>query len=530
MNLRKALAVLSKSSPYAVTTAGEIVDPQLKAIKDYLYVETDIETAFKTKLENITDNEVIFLCGSSGDGKSEILTRYSNTFEHIADFHLDATHSFDPSLTGIDTLNQCFETQRRTRRPLVIGINIGMLANFEREGSDDHQEVKSAISQFLDGNKTSLSRFSFFDFESFPKFTISGSEVSSRFFRSLLDKVVRDDQNNVFRDFFNEALASKSDKKLVTNYILLRDRSIQKVVIELLLNVRIRQDQFITARMLLDFIYCILTGPGYIFDNLFSGGDNELLQSMATLDPSVIRNREIDQFILNRTLDIADDDFQAFFSEVKNKYLISGQLKPFSIIRLFYLLKQTTLENSFHKHFHASFHEEGEHLYRDIWGMHQNYCGEKEDRTKLRKFYDEIIFSAINLYANRNAPYLPKDQFYLSRHGSCDLASEIELSVSYKDIEADECNDIHCFHLHLSVNESKLPPVPINVNLLSLMIDVVGGYRPNKHDKNSVVLLEELVSSITSQVGNSDVIYLYRNGQRIKVKAHNDGEIRVSGL
>ncbi|BBB31486.1 DNA phosphorothioation-dependent restriction protein DptF [Neptunomonas japonica] len=529
MDLRKALAVLSKSSPNAVTTAGEIIDPELRAIKNYLYVETEIEVVFKQELNDIQENDVIFLCGSSGDGKSEILTRYSEKHEKLVDFHLDATHSFDPSHTAIDTLNDRFTKQKTSRRPLVIGINIGMLANFEREGADEHCTVKAAIKQFLNTQESS-DRFTFLDFEAFPKFKIEGTEVSSAFFNALLDRVVRDDQGNKFRDCFNQALALNQDKKLIANVLLLRDRSVQKVVVELLLNARIRQDQFVTARMLLDFIYCILTGSGYLFDNLFKGGDNELLKAMVAFDPSVIRNRDIDRFILNRTLDIEDTEYQLFIDEIEAKYSVIGTLQASSAIRLFYLLKQTGIEHNYHKKFKSSFHEKGELLYREIWALHRNYAGDKEDKIKLRRFYDDVVFAAIELYANRNAPYLSKDEFYLSSHGSCDLASEIELSVNHEAIEGAACKDIHAFYLHFSVNDKKLEPLPVNVNLLTLMLDVVEGYRPNKHDKNSVVLLDELVSHITSLVSNTEVLYLYRDGQRVKVKAHTDGDIRVSGL
>ncbi|WP_068740388.1 DNA phosphorothioation-dependent restriction protein DptF, partial [Oleiphilus sp. HI0117] len=88
------------------------------------------------------------------------------------------------------------------------------------------------------------------------------------------------------------------------------DSRIQKVVIELLLSARIRKDQFITTRMLLDFIYCILTGPGYLFDNLFNGGDNELLGALAEFDPSLIRNRQLDLFVLHRSLEFEDAGYR----------------------------------------------------------------------------------------------------------------------------------------------------------------------------------------------------------------------------
>jgi DNA phosphorothioation-dependent restriction protein DptF len=53
MDLRQALSVLSKSSPYAVST--ERLD------------------LISTELDNI---KIIFLCGSSGDGKLEMRSRH----------------------------------------------------------------------------------------------------------------------------------------------------------------------------------------------------------------------------------------------------------------------------------------------------------------------------------------------------------------------------------------------------------------------------------------------------------------------
>ena len=290
MDLRKALSVLSKSSPYAVATASELEGTEFDELKKCLYVETDIEKSFKKKLNNIQPNEIIFLCGSSGDGKSEILTKYKKQYEQYVDFHLDATHSFEPKMSAIDTLDRVLRKHAKTSRALVIGINIGMLGNYEREGSDEHETVKQAVKVFLEHRRYEEGLYTFLDFESFPKFSINDGRVSSPFFSRLLDNVVRDDSSNKFRDYFNKADADNRDNILVANYKMLRNKHIQKVIIELLLNARMRKDQFVTARMLLDFIYCVFTEPNYLFDNLFNGGGNELLEVLAYFDPSVIRH------------------------------------------------------------------------------------------------------------------------------------------------------------------------------------------------------------------------------------------------
>ena len=95
--------------------------------------------------------EIVFLCGSSGDGKSEILTRCFSEFEQKYDFHLDATHSFAPNQSAIQALDEKFDDHNSGSKPLVLGINIGMLANYSNEGAERHQEIKSSIDHFLNG-------------------------------------------------------------------------------------------------------------------------------------------------------------------------------------------------------------------------------------------------------------------------------------------------------------------------------------------------------------------------------------------
>lgn len=533
MRLREALSALSKSSPYAVTTEGNGGNPEFQAIKDYLYVETDIERAFRHKLESIRSSEIIFLCGSSGDGKSEILTRYSQEYGSDIDFHLDATHSFDPSATAIDTLNEIFFKQRKSARPLVVGINIGMLANYQKDGNREHGDIRKAIDSFLENGESGHSRISFLDFEAFPKFTLNDGRISSSFFSQLLDRIVVDDQRNRFRDYLNNEISAGTDPVLVSNYLMLRDKHVQKVIIELLFNARIRQDQFVTARMLLDFAHNILTADGYLFDNLFAGGDNELAQVIQSFDPAMNRSRDLDFFIMNQALGIDDSEFDLYRQEMYNKYNLQELAEPVSAVRLLYLTRNTELANNYPANFRTVFDDRADRRYRKLWQFHQGLSDNPDYKREIRSFYNDVVFAAISRYANKSAPYLSKDEFYLSSHGRFDLASEIELSVNYKGIQKQPGKDIHSFNLHLCVNESNLKPFPMNINLLGLMLDVIDGYHPNKYDKNSVVLLDELVSQVAEYVGGSDTLYLFKDGMkdsRVKLKENHDDEIRVSGL
>ncbi len=136
ITLRKALGVLAKSSSFSVTTETHRQKDVFDELKEQLFVKQEIEEELQRYLDTATPGEIIFLCGSSGDGKSEILTRCKSDpqYQQKFSFHLDATHSFAPQQSAIDALNDLFENHHSQSYPLLIGINTGMLANFAREG------------------------------------------------------------------------------------------------------------------------------------------------------------------------------------------------------------------------------------------------------------------------------------------------------------------------------------------------------------------------------------------------------------
>ncbi|MFT6777454.1 MAG: DNA phosphorothioation-dependent restriction protein DptF [Paraglaciecola sp.] len=165
MDLRQALSVLSKSSPYAVATER---DYSLNTIRDdikkYLYIEMPIEKEVKIAITGISQGQrrVVFLCGSSGDGKSEILTACKKIFSSRVKFHLDATHSFKPNEDAIQTLDKVFQEFEETAVPLVVGINTGMLGNYAEEGNNEF--FKKCIQAYLnEGTQSDV--FHFINFE-----------------------------------------------------------------------------------------------------------------------------------------------------------------------------------------------------------------------------------------------------------------------------------------------------------------------------------------------------------------------------
>ncbi len=52
------------------------------------------------------------------------------------------------------------------------------------------------------------------------------------------------------------------------------------------------------------------------------------------------------------------------------------------------------------------------------------------------------------------------------------------------------------------------------------------GYHPNKHDRNTIIIFDELIQSILEIAYQSNEIYLIQNGKKVQL-INNDEEIEV---
>lgn len=81
---------------------------------------------------------------------------------------------------------------------------------------------------------------------------------------------------------------------------------------------------------------------------------------------------------------------------------------------------------------------------------------------------------------------------------------------------------------NLKVDEQLLAPMAINLNLFELICKLNNGYRPNKYDKNAIVLLDEMVEQIRAVAKKSPVLHYYEGDQHYRLGL-DDGMITVEG-
>jgi DNA phosphorothioation-dependent restriction protein DptF len=520
MDFSSLLGTLARSSAQAVSTLARASE-EIEQFKEYLYVETEIEKCFVDILDSTINNQqIIFLCGSSGDGKSQLLRRHYDVYKHKFCIHLDATHSFKPDQDAIQALDLLFDSHRSTSKPLIVGINIGMLLNFRGNGAEQHEDIKQAISRFVDGERN-FDQFNFLSFEDYPKFSLDEGNVGSEFISELLTKVtVNHPDNALFTAYQSDQSPETSLAR--HNYRLLQQPAIQQLIIQTLLQARLKFDQLFSTRALLDFVHHLIAGGQVLFDNLFASPKSGLASILVNLDPCLIRTQKLDEFVVQQSLGIQNEEFKAFKASYAKQFGPEELTAP-TWVRAFYLLQRVDIGNNYHRHFNDSFRQDRFDDYVRLWQLHRT----TSDRRQLRDFYDKHLIAALLKFANRLAPKTVGDGIYLAERNSIILSAKVRISMDSKALSAANNNKkIQSFNAALKVGERPISPFPVTISFLELVQRILAGYRPNRHDKNTVVIFEEVIEEIIRLASQSEEIRFHKAKKQWSLRLE-DGEFLV---
>jgi DNA phosphorothioation-dependent restriction protein DptF len=521
--LKESLSYLSKASPLAVYAEPE---GHVKEIVDYIYVSTAIEKDYLRTLEKYSTNKgIVFLCGSSGDGKSAIIARNRARFDSSFDVHIDATHSFRADQTAIEALDQVFKDYLSGEKSLVVGINMGIMLNYAREGCDECLEVKSAIKSYVDFKLNSENAV-FINFEDYPKFKMEGETICSEFVSKILHRVTEKIDENPFYSNYLKDLNSGVFLPEHKNFQLLSLGCIQSSIVELIVTAHLKYDQFLTARGILDFIYVLVTGKNLLVDQLFEECSNPIIANIQKEDPALLRTKRLDIFILERANKKSDAALESFIQEFDGQFdqPVLDQCNPHSLVRLFYLIRDLELTNSYQKAFLEDFNDHSTLEFIKLVRAHQDFS--RETKPIIRAFY-KLLKKAMFSYANKYTPSLSKSELMqIDSVNGWGVCAEVEISPNFKIIEEKQSNDLNSFQCCLKINEVSILPVKISLGLYEMILSINNGYRPNKHDRNTIVLFEELLSRISNSVVTSTKVIFVKDGELYTFKDKDD-EIEV---
>ncbi|MCP9615216.1 DNA phosphorothioation-dependent restriction protein DptF [Levilactobacillus brevis] len=323
--LEKKLNLLSGQSSNAIVDADH-----LNQLQEYMHVDRgNLETDLLTMIEGLSTQhgKLIFLVGNVGDGKSHLIgylkQKHRDLFrEKQVKIHYDATESFDPHKTAMETLLEILQPfsdgkLATTQMNLVVAINMGILMNFIRQAKQagDFEQVLAFLAasgittSLTNQDKLANAQFGLLSFRDYPLFKVDATGTNSQFYDALFDKVAMQSTTNPFYQAYQMDQQHYVTRLTHHNYELFMNPKVRETLKFLLIKIQVESKVIISTRALLELIHDILV-PNQLEENdvinyqeslpylLFGGsGDSAVIKKINEFDPQKFQNQRAEELM-----------------------------------------------------------------------------------------------------------------------------------------------------------------------------------------------------------------------------------------
>lgn len=572
------LRKLKESSKEAVETLNSF-----SSFKEFLHVTRQVQSELLSLLErtaNSTNSQLVLVCGGVGDGKSHLISYLNQKYPVLmGQFikHNDATESFEPNKTSIDTLNDVLDAfsdtnlnEKNNVTKIILAINLGALNNFIDSPKYQNRftklkkyvyEKKILETSVVDNNFDMNQQFQFINFSDYHMFSINDSGPKSPYISELIFKITHSHENNLIYNSYNSncfSCISNEKCPVKANFEFFMNNKIIDQITQLLIEAIIKQKIIISTRSLLNFIFDIIVSnrlnnvPANMFKEevaklsfidyinsltpniLFEQRDlSNILDSLRLLDPIHNRKEEIDRIIIQ--LNTINNISQVFQEHLANTYpdyfkkvvespeLLSGELTKTKY------LKQTLTRTFLRMYLFQpklSWLDLSDHIYIEY--MQNLYWWNKGEKAKLKPLFDRLKDS-IYKWNGESAPenvnlFIGRNQLQYK------ISQRLSLSRSLNEFPQVLHGELHKFIPYLilnfkSLNETPYYSIAIDFSLYSLLMKTRNGYSPNKKDKNNFINFVEFMDKVL-ELGNQkqELIIQDRLGKGHKFKLSYDAD------
>ena len=513
----------------------------LSKFKQYLHVTREIQNELFNKLNEVKDkstSQLVMLCGSVGDGKSHLLAYLnSNHPELMSNFkiHNDATESFDPDKTAIDTLAnvlKAFDNDHinNSNENLILAINLGVLNNFME--SDYAKEQYSELNKLLnetnifDSEATSQNYdkdpIHIISFSDYNLFELYEDHVDSEYLKKLFKKVTDRNNENPFYQAYLRDVEDEYNGPIRYNYELLMNEKVRNEISQLVINAIIKFKRIVSTRELLNFIYEIIVPPVIkeyenidevydymeeILPNLIytTSERSPLLKIIAMHDPIHLRHEILDDFLikLNMTNDLATvikeyliecDETNAFIESIGNnpisEFRGNEDMMISTIVRYSSILGIDDIRNIYTKDSYREFTN-----YLHAYNTH--------DKGGFKELFEKVKGA---VFRWKGSP--KKNYILIEELSNFNIAEKIDLKPDLSNFQnsVDELGNRFKTDIRLKfkVNHNEnMIPLNIDYTLYRMITKLNNGYKPNKNDKEDLVIFNEFIDELIKN-GSSD--------------------------
>lgn len=526
------------------------------SFKSYMHIPRAVEMELEEIIIKARDSEksqLILVCGGVGDGKSHTLAYLMSRYPFLSTefyIHNDATESFDPQKTSIQTLAECFQgfSDEILRSGMVtkaiLAINLGALNNFIDSGhADDFKQLRNFVTEkgILESSVTSNnfdpnSYFQFVNFSDFHMFELTETGTKSDYLSGLINKITAPLPENPFYQSYQSNCMSNclvaEECPIKQNYELLAKSNIQKKVIDLIVKAVISEKLIVSSRAFLNFIYNIIVAPSYesLSDDLIREENAEMKTSdymerllpflvfaqpdssnitnaLSNLSPTKLRNEQIDQVLIDfKTVDDKFELFQTYLEMNLLPYLskqieklqmdeqVKGELEP-EIGRLFIHLSYFINKEGWNTYYDPVFHKYLSYLY---WANVGNM-------GSLESLYNELKEAIYSWNGKGFGNYISVSVG--QPQSSYKTLQKLEIKpLINKDLVKRSEKELTKFFIKIPAaftlkNADGSAAVELDFSLYRLVTKIGEGYRPNKNDKLQFINFVDFINKL-SELGN----------------------------
>lgn len=558
--LLNEISKLSSSSQEAVESSNS-----LDSFKSYLHVGRSIQSEFLDLLEEASESnkpELILICGSVGDGKSHLLAYVNENYKDIASkfkIHNDATESFDPQLTEIETLANVLsefsdDKLESSQEKLILAINLGVLNNFLEAdfAKDNYKKLIKFIEESKVFNQDTVSSgysaetFKLVSFGNYNVYELTKEGPKSKYIEEILNKIVEKDLNNPFYSAYLKDVEENNINPTLVNYEFLSSNGVKERIAELLILAIVKYKKLISTRELFNFIYEILVPsnveefditsssidylenllPNLIFNSIDRGA---LINVISREDVINVRHEQIDNLLIslninNNLLEVlreyidsnSTDLVSKLFRDIENINDLTEAVRNNvinTIIRLLYFIGNNQIRNIFND---LTFKEYMTYLY-------YFNCGRPTSYKVMFEEVKEAIYNW-NDYYKDNYIYLNEKLQHFK------VAEKLDLKLSKKGACSQQNNEVlerfkTNINIALEVKDKNYTEVlEVDYQLYKKIIEINNGYYASKNDREESIIFVEFIEKLIKQ-GNmeTELLILDKRDKKVfKLTYEND--------
>ncbi|MFC4306399.1 DNA phosphorothioation-dependent restriction protein DptF [Cohnella boryungensis] len=564
------LRKLKESSKEAVDNLDSFSD-----FKDYMHIKRSVESELLDLLlraKESNKSQLILVCGGVGDGKSHLISYLKNKHQDLLtnfQLHNDATESFEPRKTSIDTLNDVLDDFSDGKlningsKKLILAINLGALNNFvDSEYQDRYQHLKEFVitkkileARVSDSFFDSENSFQFINFSDYHMFTLTSKGASSEYINEILFKISSEDEKNPFYTSYqkncleNCICSSKCPVKF--NYEFLMSSRVQEQLIQILIEGIVKYKLIISTRALFNFVYDICVSnfidqlprdeiketimkasfseyiEWFLPNLLFEHKDrSNIFEVLSKMDPVHSRSEEMDNLLISlNTKENISSIFYEYIDMIDNECItniLNNELMlktllteeninlRYKLVKLFFRYYKFSPKKEVLNINDSLYHEYMQNLF--YWNI-QN----KKQLIKLYKDVSDAIYKwngkSISEYINL---FIGKNQLEYKISQKLDLAPHVIDLKEQSLIKLDRFTP-YLIMAYKTKGEEAVVEISIDFSLYELLMRIKNGYRPNKQDKNNFINFVDFINKILI-LGNQDkeLIFEEKNGGNIQ--------------